>query len=61
MLPNLFLAGFPKAGTTSLFSWLAAHPEVCGARPKEPGHFLPLRSIYGALDGMAASKLNVLL
>ncbi len=43
MLPNLFLAGFPKAGTTSLFSWLAAHPEVCGARPKEPGHFLPLR------------------
>ncbi len=42
-LPNLFIAGVPKAGTTSLFNYLRQHPEVCGARPKEPGYFQPLR------------------
>jgi hypothetical protein len=34
-LPNLVIAGAPKCGTTSLFSWLTAHPDVCGARVKE--------------------------
>jgi len=26
--PNLFVAGVPKAGTTSLFHYLALHPDV---------------------------------
>jgi hypothetical protein len=34
-LPNLVIAGAPKCGTTSLFAWLDAHPDVCGARVKE--------------------------
>lgn len=42
-LPNLLIAGVGKAGTTSLFRYLAQHPEICGSRPKEPGYFSPLR------------------
>ena len=42
-LPNLVIAGVPKAGTTSLFSYLAQHPEVCGSDVKEPRYFNPLR------------------
>jgi Sulfotransferase domain len=38
-LPNLLVAGVPKCGTTSLFDDLTQHPEVCGARHKEPGYF----------------------
>ena len=44
-LPNLLLAGFPKTGTTSLFSLLASHPEIGGSRVKETEYFLPAR--YG--------------
>ncbi|MEQ9467086.1 MAG: sulfotransferase domain-containing protein [Ekhidna sp.] len=38
-LPNLIIAGPPKTGTTSLFDWLAAHPEVCGSSKKETYYF----------------------
>jgi hypothetical protein len=34
-LPNLVVAGAPKCGTSSLFRWLADHPEACGSKPKE--------------------------
>ena len=34
-LPNVVIAGAPKCGTTSLFTWLTAHPEVCGSTLKE--------------------------
>lgn len=34
-LPNLLIAGAPKCGTSSIFTWLIAHPEVCGSQPKE--------------------------
>lgn len=33
--PNLIIAGAPKCGTSSLFRWLADHPEVCGSTVKE--------------------------
>ena len=32
---NTVIAGMPKCGTTSLFGYLAAHPQVCGASVKE--------------------------
>lgn len=38
-LPNLLVAGVPKAGTTSLFGYLAQHPDICGATVKEVGYF----------------------
>lgn len=43
--PNLIIAGTVKSGTTSLFTYLTAHPDVCGSRVKETQYFLPLR--YG--------------
>jgi hypothetical protein len=36
MLPELYVVGAPKAGTTSLSSWLGAHPDVYWSVPKEP-------------------------
>ncbi|CAN5138666.1 hypothetical protein BH20ACT5_BH20ACT5_07850 [soil metagenome] len=35
-LPELYLIGAPKCGTTSLAGWLAGHPEVYFSVPKEP-------------------------
>ncbi|GAA5504905.1 sulfotransferase [Novipirellula caenicola] len=35
-LPNCFIIGAPKCGTTSLYEFLATHPEVCFSHPKEP-------------------------
>ena len=43
---NLIIAGVNKAGTTSLFMYLSAHPDICPSNVKEVQHFLPLR--YGA-------------
>lgn len=34
--PNLFLIGAPKCGTTSLYNWLGAHPDVMAPEAKEP-------------------------
>lgn len=39
MLPNLFLIGVPKAGTTSLADALAQHPSIFVPRLKEPHYF----------------------
>jgi hypothetical protein len=44
-LPNLVIAGVPKAGTTSLFNYLAQHPDICPSDVKETRYFEPLR--YG--------------
>lgn len=40
-LPNLIIAGVNKAGTSSLFEALNAHPEFCGSSVKETEYFLP--------------------
>lgn len=37
--PNLFLVGAPKAGTTAMYEYLRAHPEVFFPERKEPHHF----------------------
>jgi len=44
-LPNLIIAGVPKAGTTSLFRYLSYHREVFPSSLKETNYFVPLR--YG--------------
>ena len=43
MNPNLFVAGVPKAGTTSLFHYLALHPDVFPSSRKEPGFCHPFK------------------
>ena len=37
-LPNVYLAGFPKCGTTTLYYMIAVHPDVAKPLSKE-GHF----------------------
>lgn len=39
---NLLIAGVGKSGTSSMFSYLAAHPEICGADTKEVHYFDPV-------------------
>lgn len=39
-LPNFFLAGAPKSGTSSLHHYLRQHPEVFVSAVKEPRYFL---------------------
>ena len=41
-LSNLLIAGVHKAGTTSLYSYLAKHPQICPSFKKEIGFFVPL-------------------
>jgi len=38
-LPNVYLIGAPKAGTTSLSRWMASHPDLYFSKPKEPAHW----------------------
>ena len=38
-LPNFFLAGVPKSGTTSLYAYLRQHPQVYMSPVKEPMFF----------------------
>lgn len=51
-LPNLLIAGVPKAATTSLFGYLAAHPEIYAPDLKELRYFTPLK--YGEALGPLA-------
>jgi hypothetical protein len=39
-LPNFLIIGAPKCGTTSLYEYLAQHPEVYMSPVKEPCYFL---------------------
>lgn len=38
-LPNFLVIGSPKCATTAICAHLAAHPEICFSRPKEPFYF----------------------
>ena len=38
-LPNFFLAGAPKAGTTALYNYMGQHPEIYMSPVKEPNFF----------------------
>ena len=38
--PAVFVAGFPKCGSTSLFDWLVAHPELARPSVKEPHYYI---------------------
>jgi len=38
-LPDVYLIGAPKAGSTSLARWLGEHPDVFVSTPKEPAYW----------------------
>lgn len=48
--PDFVIAGAPKAGTTSLYSWLATHPGICMSRVKEPLFWCPDLAAPGAVS-----------
>lgn len=39
LYPNLIVCGAPKCGTSSLYFWLAAHPQVGASKAKETFYF----------------------
>lgn len=41
-LPNLLIAGVAHGGTTSLFTYLSTHPEICSSTIKETHYFYPI-------------------
>ncbi len=43
VFPNLFIGGVYKAGTTSLFSYLAGHEDIGASSKKELGYFIPIQ------------------
>lgn len=43
VVPNVIIAGVTKAGTTSLFTYLGAHPDICASSIKEISHFVTYR------------------
>lgn len=53
-LPNFFLAGAPKAGTTSLYFYLAQHPQVYMSPVKEP-------TFFGAADVLSGPQRDTIL
>jgi Sulfotransferase domain len=40
-VPNLFIVGAPKCGTTSMARYLGAHDSIFMSKPKEPHFFAP--------------------
>jgi hypothetical protein len=38
-IPDVYLIGAPKAGTTSLSRWMASHPDLYFSQPKEPAYW----------------------
>lgn len=51
LLPQLYVIGAPKAGTTSVAAWLRSHPSVYWSVPKEPYYWATdypqMRAHYG--------------
>lgn len=59
LLPNFVIAGAPKAGTSSLFGWIADHPDALGSREKETYFFVDpgthmYRPKFNGLNGLDA-------
>lgn len=49
-LPNFLVIGAGKAGTTTLHSWLAAHPQILVPRLKETNFFAYVARVDGDVD-----------
>ena len=50
-LPNLFVVGAMKAGTSSLHEYLHQHPDIYMSRMKEPQYFAPHHTRWGQAWG----------
>lgn len=48
--PNLFIVGAPKCGTTSMHTYLGAHPEIFMSQVKEPCYFGDYKDKFDKFD-----------
>ena len=46
LLPNTFLIGTQKSGSTSLYDWISQHPDVCGDLGLKDLSFLVKDELY---------------
>jgi hypothetical protein len=57
-LPNLIIAGAPKCGTSSLFQWIADHPDAEGSFVKETCFFTDAEShVFDPTNNFSAAGL----
>ncbi|WP_114285832.1 sulfotransferase domain-containing protein [Candidatus Halocynthiibacter alkanivorans] len=57
-VPNLFVIGVAKSGTTSLFQWLSDHPEIGASRDRETRHLMDADDDLCHSDGYADNGLQ---
>lgn len=56
-LPNFFIVGANKAGTTSLYRYLGQHPQVFFSRIKEPSYYAFEKNLIGPRPTKASSVI----
>lgn len=56
--PNLFVIGGIKCGSTSLHSYLGAHPDIFMGTPKEPDGLLDADEMASYLPGRPTVKYS---
>ena len=56
-IANFIIAGVPKAGTSSVHRWIAAHPDAVGSTEKETYHFAD-PGTHMARDGVEPGDLD---
>lgn len=59
--PNLIIGGAPKCGTSSLYFWLSAHPEVFGSPKKETFFFADKVNRFNASANVHEHELGAYL
>ena len=59
--PNLIIGGAPKCGTSSLYFWLSAHPEIYGSPKKETFFFADKVNRFNASANVHEHELDTYL
>ncbi len=54
ILPNLIIAGATKSATSSLYTYLSWHPDICVSKIKETNFFLRTTESKSDLDGYSS-------
>ncbi len=53
LMPNLFVIGASKSGSSALHAYLSPHPQICMSREKEPCFFIERKELEEAWPIMA--------
>jgi len=58
LMPNLFVIGASKAGSSALHAYLKSHPDICMSREKEPCFFIDQTELASAWPIMARQRCS---